>query len=151
MSAWLWWLCATFVLLIFEVLTGTIAALCLAVGCALSCVAALFGASVVAQALIASIGSVVAFAVVGPALKKFYKRRRNNNKYVTGMDALIGRVAVVTQEVTNTQADNGRVKIDGDSWVAFTNSPNQPIPVGEKVIIEAYDSIVLRVKPYSAD
>ena len=61
MTTWLIWLISAIVLLIIEVFTGTVAAMCLAVGCLLALIPALAGSGTVVQFIVASAGAVASF------------------------------------------------------------------------------------------
>lgn len=146
-SAWSIWLTIAAILLIIELLSGTAAALCLAAGCLVAIVPAIFGTGIVWQVTVAVAASVLALIFLGPAVRRLYARNKNPHESVSNMDALIGRIGKVTHRVTNLADDRGRVQIDGDSWLAYTNSPEQPLERGDQVVVESYDSIVICVKP----
>lgn len=146
-SAWSIWLTIAAILLIIELLSGTAAALCLAAGCLIAIVPAIMGLGIVWQVTVAVAASVAALIFLGPAVRRLYARNRNPRETASNMDALIGRIGKVTHRVTNLADDHGRVQIDGDSWLAYTNSPEQPLERGSQVIVESYDSIVICVKP----
>jgi len=61
------------------------------------------------------------------------------------MDALIGRKATVVQDISKDHP--GRVKIDGDNWLAVSLDSDADIATGTIVEIEGYDSIILTVTP----
>lgn len=61
----------------------------------------------------------------------------------TGMDALLGRRAIVTETVR--PGSLGRARIDGDNWQVQAPSEPMAIPVGAEVIVTGYDSIILTV------
>jgi membrane protein implicated in regulation of membrane protease activity len=60
------------------------------------------------------------------------------------MDALIGRVVVVTQTIP-ADGDLGRIKIDGDNWQARSVN-GEEIEEGRKVRVVSYDSIIIEVE-----
>ena len=64
------------------------------------------------------------------------------DEVLTNADALIGRQAIVTEEI-NPDKNTGRVKIDGDDWKA---EASEVLAVGEKVEVVSRDSIILKVK-----
>lgn len=147
LSAWGLWLSAAALLLIIELLSGTAAALCLAAGCAVAGAASVFVDSLIWQMAIFVTASVAALIFMGPAVRRLYARNRHKEDTRSNMDAIIGRIGKVTHTVTNLADDKGRVQIDGDSWLAYTDSPEQPLPRGTQVKVESYDSIILKVKP----
>lgn len=146
MELWIIWLIVAAALVITEVLTQMIWTLCLAVGCLASLIASLFGVSVVWQIVIAGIVSVVAFLWLMPVFKRWHDKNRHREKRDdrTGMDALLGRRAVVTDEILPGKL--GRARIDGDSWQVCAN-PDLKVKEGSEVVVTSYDSIVLHVEP----
>jgi len=143
MEYWLIWLIATGVLLIAELLTTTVWFLCMAIGtlCAVICAATC--SSIVAQALIMAVGTIAALVFVMPRVKKMLVKR-NDRENATNADAMIGRKATVTHDITPGSA--GRVKLDGDSWQARAVDPSASFPAGTTVTIRALDSIILLVE-----
>ena len=73
---------------------------------------------------------------------KFLLKKKDEVK--TNADAIIGRKAIVTEEINMTK-NTGRVKLDGDDWKAVTDSA-EVLPVGETVEIVARESLILSVK-----
>ena len=78
---------------------------------------------------------------VRPFVVKFLLKQKY--EVLTNADALVGRQAIVTEEI-NPDKNTGRVKIDGDDWKA---EAAEFIAVGEKVEVVSRDSIILNVKP----
>lgn len=150
-SAWVAWLVAAAILFIIEILGGTVALLCAGGGCVFAAVAAALGLSTVVQVLTAVVVTLLLFVLAGPAIRNYYRRGKGVEHHISNMDALIGRTGRVTARITDRYTDGGRVQIDGDSWQAYTTSPSAPLPVGSTVRVEAYDSIVLHVKPVKND
>lgn len=146
-SAWAAWLIAAAILIIIEIVSGTVALLCVGMGCLAATLAAVLGLSVIAQAVAAVVVTVLIFVLAGPAIRNFYHKSRDVRHHISNMDALIGRTGRVTAQITDRYTDGGRVQIDGDSWQAYTTSPSAPLAVGSIVRVESYDSIVLHVKP----
>lgn len=146
-SAWVVWLVAAAILFIIEIIGGTVALLCLGAGCLVAAVVAALGLTVVVQFLTAAVVTVLVFLLAGPAIRNFYHKSKDVRHHISNMDALIGRTGRVTVQITDKYTDGGRVQIDGDSWQAFSTSPDVPLSVGSTVRVESYDSIVLHVRP----
>lgn len=140
------WLIIAGVLLVIELLSGTIAFLCFSLGAIGGMIPALFGMSVVWQVVFCAVISILCFIFLRPAIRESSLQLKGKEAR-TNMDALIGRRGKVTHEVTAYADDKGRVQIDGDSWLAYTTSHECPIPKGAQVEVEGYDSIVLKVRP----
>ena len=62
----------------------------------------------------------------------------------SGVDALIGRVGVVSETI-DSAANTGRVSIDGDDWKAVA-ADGDVIEKGEQVEVLEVNSVVLTVK-----
>lgn len=146
MNPWLIWLIAAIVFLIIEVCSGTVVALCLAVGCVLAIIPAALDSPVVVQFIVAAIGSVVSFAVLSPLIRKYRLNKATRRDERSNMDALIGRTGVVTEAIY-PGSQQGRVRVDGDNWLAVADAQYCPITIGENVEVLSYDSIVIKVKP----
>ncbi len=101
MELWVLWLVIAGLLLISEIVFQWVWTLCLAIGCLAAMAAALADVSFLVQIVSLSAVSVVAYILLIPVLNRWQEkaRRRNRNKSRTGMDALLGRVATVTNEI----------------------------------------------------
>lgn len=142
---WYVWLIIAAVLVILELLTGYVAAFCLAVGCLAAMVADFCGGSVKVQMWTAVAGIILAFVILAPLVKKWHQKRSSGLPgAVSNMDALIGRQAVVPMAVP--AGGIGRIVIDGDSWQVRNILP-QPIAAGSRVEVVGYESIILTVSP----
>ncbi len=150
-SLWGIWLLSAAGLLIIELLSGTALALCLAAGCVLAAIAAPFTDSLAIQASVFVVASIISLIFLGPAVRKLYARSKGKVDTRSNMDALIGRIGKVTHRVTNLADDKGRVQIDGDSWLAYTHSAEQPLERGTQVKVLAFDSNVIKVEPLYRD
>lgn len=141
------WLIVALALFITEVLSGTVALLCLCLGAVAAAVAAACGIPAAWQVAIAALVALTLFFICGSKIKDYYAYRRNHRRDTSNMEAIIGRKGRVTVEVTDDYTDGGRVRIDGDNWQACTGPEHSPIPAGTTVVVESYDSIVIRVRP----
>jgi membrane protein implicated in regulation of membrane protease activity len=125
--AWVIWLIAAGVLAIAETLSVDFVLLMIAGG-------ALAAAGVAALALPAAVQFGV-FAVVTLGLvtvvRPMAKRRLELPHHERmGIDALIGRDAIVTRTVDQ---HGGRVKLAGEEWSAETYDPTQVLEIGRTV------------------
>ena len=136
-----------FVLAAIEVMFQCMWAICLALGCLGGIVAAAMGASVPIQIVTTAAVSVIEFFTLMPVMRKIYAARAENRTHRTGMDALLGRKATVTEAIRPGRL--GRARIDGDSWQVKAPGHEQTIHDGQQVIVTAYDSIILTVEPIS--
>lgn len=141
MDAWLIWLIIAAVLVLIELLTYMVASFCLAVGCLFAMAASLIGGGIEWQLGTLIIGTIVAFMVFAPIMRR---RHKGTPAYLnSNMDALIGREVRVAEDIP--AGGIGRVRIDGDSWQA-QSADCREIAAGERVRVLSYDSIILTVE-----
>ena len=148
MTAWIIWLIVAAVLAIIEVLTQMVWTLCLAIGCAAALAASLCGASLATQITLLAVAAVVAFIVLVPWFRRIHHTASERRDARTGMEALIGKEARVVKAIE--PGAMGRVMADGDNWQAVAHSSTDFIPVGSRVRIHSYDSIILTVEPINS-
>lgn len=144
MYSWGFWLVVGVVLLIIELFTQAVWTICVAAGCIAAVIAYLMGASLALQLVVLAVFSVVSFFVLSPLLKRLYVSEKKRRETATGMEALIGRKAFVTQEIKPGKP--GRVRIDGDSWQAILSEDSGELRCGEQVEVVKHESIILIVK-----
>lgn len=145
MDAWIVWLIAAGILLGVEVLTQSMWSLCLTVGFVAAMIVSLLGPGIEWQVVALIAGTFVGYLILLPIF------RRRHNAYVqksdensrTGMDALLGRHATVTNEIR--PGETGRVRIDGDNWLVKAPGCTTVIQRGEEVTVTGYESIILQV------
>ena len=142
MQAYLIWLIAAIVLVIFEVCSATFGAICFAIGAGFSALAAGLGANLTWQIIVFAIVSLLTFIFLRPFMLKFLDRKSKDVK--TNADALVGRKGIVSERIDMAQ-HTGRVAIDGDDWKAVTED-GSVIEKGVEVEIVKLDSIILTVK-----
>mgnify|MGYP000769145305 CR=1 FL=1 len=142
MELWLIWIIIAVVLIIVEVLTQMLWALCLGAGAILAMAASLLGVDLVWQIVIMAVAALGFYLVAFPWFRKIHNARTAHTAR-TGMDALLGRRAIVTETVR--PGSLGRARIDGDNWQAVSADAS-PIDVGTKVRVTGYDSIILTVE-----
>jgi membrane protein implicated in regulation of membrane protease activity len=138
MDAWMIWAVVAVVLVIIEIFTPSFFSVCLAVGALSSSVAAAVGLPLAWQLVLFAVGSTVAFVFVRPVMMKYFLKK---DRLKTGVDALVGRVAKVS-EVLDPM---GRVAIDGDDWRAV-EVDGAHARVGDSVEIVKVESATLHVK-----
>ena len=143
---WAVWLSAAVLLVIFEIMSGTVALLCIGLGCVAAAVCDVLGMSLTWQAVVAVVSSLALFFSIGSTLRRLLHPHKDSPRYSSNADALIGRRACVICRVTGNVADGGRVKIDGDNWQAFCDPADEVIEPGQMVEVVGRDSIILKVK-----
>ena len=147
MEMWIIWLIVAAVLLIVEVLSQMIWTLCVAIACIAAMVTALMGFELGWQLIILAIVTVVVFIVGVPRFKRIHDKmaKKENKDDRTGMEALLGRRAVVTDAIRPGRL--GRARIDGDYWQVTVPHLDKVIEPGREVVVTSYESIILTVEP----
>lgn len=128
MAEWLIWLILAVVLVIAEIFTLTAALGLLGVSALLTAGTAALGLPLPVQLIV-----FAATSTAGVALLRPFAIRHMAQPQITpfGIEALVGKPAVVTQEVTEM---DGRVRISGEEeWSARSYDASVVIPVGTVV------------------
>jgi membrane protein implicated in regulation of membrane protease activity len=127
MMSWIVWLIVAAVLGVAELLTTTFAFGLIAVA---AVVAAVIGAFHIGLPLQLAAFVAAAGAGLGFVLPIASRHRKQPPPLPTGAAALVGRSAIVLEEVTE---HGGRVRIDGEEWSSRPYDESLVIPVGTKV------------------
>ena len=145
MSVWIIWISLAALLLILEVFTQMFWTLCLSIGCLGGLLGNLLGVGTAWELIIMSVVSILAYAFLAPVFQRWHDRQmeKNGRKDRTGMEALLGRRATVTQEIK--PGETGRARIDGDNWQVVAPGVTETIRKGTEVTVEGYNSIILTV------
>ncbi len=127
MPDWLVWLIVAGVLGVAEVLTLTLVLGMLSVAALAAALAAALTAPAAVDVAVFAVVAVLLLGVVRPVARR---HRGMPPSIRTGTDALVGRRALVLEQVN---ARGGRVKINGEVWTARSYDETQVIPVGATV------------------
>lgn len=144
MEVWIIWLIAASVLLVIEIMTQMMWALCLTIGSLGAMTCALAGLDFGWQVASLAVLSTAAYLMLLPIYRRWHARQ-DARAARTGMDALEGRRAIVTHAIRPGQL--GRARIDGDNWQVRAPGVDREIHAGEEVSVTGYDSIILTVAP----
>jgi len=136
------WLIAAIVFSIVEIGTTQLVSVWFAIGALAAMVVALFTTSLWAQFIVFFIVSATILVLIRPLVK----RKLVTKSIPTNVDALIGKVGVVTVDIDNIQ-NTGRVKVSGMDWTA-RSFDGAPIPIGKTVGIKYIDGVKLIVEPF---
>ena len=96
-----------------------------------------FPNSIVAQAIIFIIVSILLLLVLRPVFKKHMRK----NEIKTNADSLIGKIAICRKAILN--GERGEVKIEGKIWTAISN---EDIEAETKVTVLAIKGVKLVVR-----
>lgn len=144
MEPWTIWLIIAGILVIVEIATQMMWALCLSVGALGALVALGMGLDLTWQIIAMASLSLLTYAAALPRFRK-WQDSRSDRKCRTGMDALTGRRAIVTHQVD--PGKTGRARIDGDNWQIEAPGIDTPIRAVAEIIVTGYKSIILTVRP----
>lgn len=137
-SAWQGWLALTILLGLAEMLSLDLVLAMLAAGAAVGMLAALLGAPLVLQVVVAAAAAVAALAVVRPAA---VRRLHSGPELSLGHGKLVGQQGVVLQRVSHQQP--GRIRLAGEEWTAQ--------PYDETLVIEPGETVdVLQIRGATA-
>lgn len=136
------WLIMAIVLFIAEIITSGFVVACFGVGALLSCLTAALGGGIIWQVILFAAGSIASLFFLKPFLSKISRKRE---EYRTGIEALWGKDARVTQRIAGHSV-KGYIAIDGDKWPAFAQDPEASFEEGDMVRIVRNDSILMYVE-----
>jgi membrane protein implicated in regulation of membrane protease activity len=138
---WIAWLIAAVALGVAEAFTLTLAFGLLAAAALIAAIVAGVGGSLLLQVLAFAITAGVGLVIVRPIAR----RQMTHPALVReGSYALVGKKAVVIEEVTGTQ---GLIKLAGEVWSARALDEDQVIPVGTAVDVMEIDGATAIVYP----
>lgn len=140
------WLALLAVLLIIEAITAGLTTIWFAGGALVAAVFSYFGAGTVAQVFACLIVALVLLIFTRPLALKYMNQKVSD----TNVNSLIGRKAVVTQQIENL-AQTGQVKINDIDWTA--RSLDDKVIIKEKtiVVIKEVKGVKLFVEEYKED
>jgi membrane protein implicated in regulation of membrane protease activity len=141
MHSWIVWLIVAAVLGVAELLTTTLAFGLIAIAAAAAAVVGAFHLSFALQLAVFAVAAGAGLGFVRPIAIKHIKQPPALR---TGVAALVGRSAIVLEEVTE---HSGRVRIDGEEWSSRPYDETLIIPVGTKVDVMQIKGATVLVYP----
>ena len=132
-----YWLIASAVFLLIEILTLGLTSIWFAGGA----VAALFGVPFLVQMLLFIVVTCLLFALTRPVAKRYL----NNRVQKTNTDALIGQTALVKETINNMES-KGYVQLNGQDWTARSAEAGEIIPAGCEVVVKEIQGVKLIVE-----
>lgn len=141
MEPWHIWIIVALIFFIMEIFTPGFAVACLSIGAIGSSIASACGLELKFQILVFAIATLLAFVLVRPVVLKLFHNK--SKEVLTNVDALVGKHAIVSEEIKPIVG--GRVKVDGDDWKAVT-ADGSPVEAGKVVRILKVDSVILTVE-----
>jgi membrane protein implicated in regulation of membrane protease activity len=141
MVSWIIWLVLAAVLGVAELMTVTLTLGLLAAAAAAAAVAGAFGIPVPFQILTFVVAAGAGLGLIRPIAVRHLKQPPPLR---TGTAALVGRSAVVLQEVNGR---GGRVRIGGEEWSSRSYDETLVIPVGATVDVIQIEGVTALVYP----
>ncbi|HEY3732425.1 MAG TPA: NfeD family protein [Streptosporangiaceae bacterium] len=142
MSSWVIWLILAAVLGVAELMTVTLALGLLAVAAvAAAVVGVTTGLGAAAELGTFAVVAAAGLGVIRPIAMRHIKQPPPLR---TGVAALVGRTAIVVEEVTGYA---GRVRIGGEVWTSRAYDDSLVIPVGAKVDVLQIEGVTALVYP----
>lgn len=139
-QAWQLWILAAIIAGALEIALPGFVMLWFSVGAVAAALASAVGLDINFQLALFSLVSVALFAGSRTIFKKVFTRNSENIK--TGVEAMVGQEALVTEALTD--GHGGTVRINGELWSA--RPLGGPVAEGERVIVEQVQGLKLWVR-----
>ena len=134
------WLAVAIVLLVVEIITLGLTTIWFAGGALVACVAPALQADFLVQMMLLLVVSVVMLFFTRPVAMRYM----NKNRTKTNSESLVGKEAVVLQEINNLKA-SGQVQLNGIEWTARAENMEDVIEKGAIVCIKKIEGVKLIV------
>ncbi len=131
------WLITFLVLTFIELITVNLVSIWFAIGAVAALISSYFTDNIYIQIIIFIVVSSISLILT----RKIVSKLRGNDFEKTNLDRVIGKIGIVTEEITRLEP--GEVKVDGKKWSAIST---KKIDVGSKVEILSIDGVKLKVK-----
>ena len=131
------WLITFLVLTFIELITVNLVSIWFAIGAVAALISSYFTDNIYIQIIIFIVVSSISLILT----RKIVSKLRGNDFEKTNLDRVIGKIGIVTEEITKLEP--GEVKVDGKKWSAIST---KKIDVGSKVEILSIDGVKLKVK-----
>ncbi len=131
------WMIIFLVLLFIELVTVNLVSIWFAIGAFAAFLVTYITDMVTIQIAVFIVVSSISLILT----KKIVKKIKGGKVEATNLDRVIGKIGVVTEEITKLEP--GEVKVDGKKWSATST---KKISVGSKVEILSIDGVKLKVK-----
>ena len=134
------WLAVAIVLLVVEIITLGLTTIWFAGGALVACVAAALQADFLVQMILFLVVSVMLLFFTRPVAMRYMNKDRTK----TNSESLVGKEAVVLQEINNLKA-SGQVQLNGIEWTARAENMEDVIEKGAIVCIKKIEGVKLIV------
>lgn len=109
------WLIVIFLFLLIEGMTMNLVTIWFAFGALCAFISTYFTNSIIIELIVFIVTTALFLIFTKPMIDKFIKKDISK----TNIDMIIGKIGVVTQDITPLK--NGRVKVDGKDWMAVSD------------------------------
>lgn len=137
----IFWMVVLILCIGIEVLTLGLTTIWFAAGALVAIFAALLYAPIFVQVILFLLVSLVLLFFTRPIAVKYF----NTDRVKTNVESMVGRQAIVTEEIDNLQAA-GQVTVSGQEWSARSWDDKVRIPVGTVVTVAAISGVKLIVR-----
>lgn len=141
MQDWHVWLVAALLLVVSEMFAGDFWLTCIAIGSLAATLVGLSPLGLTAQVLVFAAVTLVSMGVIRPALLRRF--RVGHDVIRTNMDALLGKVGVVTERIG--PGGTGRAKVEGEDW-RCAGMDDAVLEPGTRVMVVQVDGSTLLVE-----
>lgn len=138
-----YWLLICVLLIGIELATMGLTTIWFAVGSFAAFIVANVGGNLFAQLLALIIVSLILLYFTRPVVVKYL----NNRTVKTNVESLIGKIAVVTEDINNVE-NKGQASVSGQVWTARSTDDSVCFVQGEQVEIMEIRGVKLIVKKY---
>lgn len=142
-QAW-FWLAVIILFLVIEMITVSLVSIWFVGGALAAFLTAYFTETMWIQVVVFLAVSVVLLVLLRPLARKLSVKQKD--QMVSGAKAMIGRQAIVTEEIDSVHA-KGAVQVNGQYWTAKTELFRDKIPKDTIVDIIDVDGVKLIVRP----
>lgn len=134
------WLIGSVILIIIEIITLGLTTIWFAAGALVAAAAAAIGFPFFAQLVLFAVVSIILLIFTRPIALKYFNRGRVR----TNTESLVGKQAVVVEEINNLKA-TGQVVVNGQQWTARSVNDMLNIEKGAVVVICGIQGVKLMV------
>lgn len=139
---WQYWLITAGIFLIAEIITTGFLVFWLGIGALIAMCVSFFIDNLIIQMVVFLVSSVILIFATKPFVQKFLN---NNNKTETNVFSLIGKNALVIEDIDNIDG-KGQIKVDGEIWSAESANTSN-LEKGTEVKIIKIDGVKAIVEP----
>ena len=135
------WLIIAVIALIVELNTTDLSSIWATLGGVVTAIVAIWCHIIWVEIVVFLAITILGIILIRPYIKRYVKR----NEIETNVDSLIGKKAIITDDIG--PGNVGACKIEGKVWSAIAKDDTLTIGVGQKVEILSIDGVKLIVKP----